>query len=99
MLTTATRLKLQAILGRVVRAESAPLSEMVLLQNYAERDRTVSSWVHRAQRLRQSGGSAAGLDGLLDDLDLGCHDAGDRHRPGDDLGDWFGGASPWLRRD
>ena len=41
----------------------------------------------------------AGLLGLLDDLDLGSNDAGDRHRPGDDLGDWFGGASPWLRRD
>ena len=99
MLTTTTRLKLQEILGRVARSEPVSLQERVLLQKYADRDRTVSSWVHRAERLRQRGCAAPGLDGLLDDLDLGRNDAGDRHRPGDDLGDWFGGASSWLRRD
>ena len=99
MLTTSTRLKLQEILGRMVRGEVVSFQDRVLLQKYADRDRTVSSWLHRAQRLRQRGCAAAGLDGLLDDLDLGSSDPGDRFRPEDDLGDWFGGASPWLRRD
>ncbi len=83
----------------MARGEPVGLQERVLLQKYADRDRTVSSWVHRAQRQRQRGCAASGLDGLLDDLDLGSSDSGDHHRPGDDLGDWFGGASPWLRRD
>ena len=99
MITTTTRLKLQEILGRVARGESVSLQERVLLQKYADRDRTVSSWIHRAQRQRERGCTATGLDGLLDDLDLGSQDAADRHHPEDDLGDWFGGASPWLRRD
>ena len=99
MITTTTRLKLQEILGRVARGELVSLQERVLLQKYADRDRTVSSWIHRAQRQRERGCTATGIDGLLDDLDLGSQDAADRHRPEDDLGDWFGGASPWLRRD
>ena len=65
MLTTTTRLKLQEILGRVARSEPVSLQERVLLQKYADRDRTVSSWVHRAERLRQRGCAAPGLDGLL----------------------------------
>ena len=39
MLTTATRLKLQEILGRVARGEPVGLQERVLLQKYADRDR------------------------------------------------------------
>ncbi|RZO10042.1 MAG: hypothetical protein EVB08_10480 [Synechococcus sp. MED-G135] len=99
MLTTTTRLKLQEILSRVARGEAVSLQERVLVQKYADRDRSVSTWVHRAQRQRQHAGSVTGLDGLLDDLDLGSDDPADRHRPEDDLGDWFGGASAWLRRD
>lgn len=99
MLTTTTRLKLQAILARLSRGETVSLQERVLLQKFADRDRTVSSWMHRAQRQRQRGCAAAGLEGLLDDLDLGSLDPSDHHSPGDDLGDWFGGASSWLRRD
>ncbi|WP_413442309.1 hypothetical protein [Synechococcus sp. MIT S1220] len=38
-----------------------------------------------------------GLDGFLADLDLGSQDEGDRYRG--DLGDWFGNAASWLRRD
>ena len=98
MLTTATRLKLQEICGRIARGEMVSLQERVLLQKFASRDRSVSSWVSRAQRQLHAQ-PTNGLDGLLADLDLGSQDPGDQHRPGDDLGDWFGQASPWLRRD
>ena len=98
MLTTATRLKLQEICGRIARGEMVSLQERVLLQKFASRDRSVTSWVSRAQRQLHAQ-PTNGVDGLLADLDLGSQDPGDQHRPGDDLGDWFGQASPWLRRD
>ena len=98
MLTTATRLKLQEICGRIARGEMVSLQERVLLQKFANRDRSVSSWVSRAHRQLHAKPSN-GVDGLLADLDLGSQDPGDQHRPDDDLGDWFGQASPWLRRD
>lgn len=99
MLTTNTRLTLQAILERMARGEPVTLKDRVLLQKYADRDRTVMVWLHRAQRQRQRVEAPTGVDALLDDLDLGSADPGDRFRPEDDLGDWFGGASAWLRRD
>jgi len=98
MLTTSTRLKLQEICGRIARGESVSLQERVLLQKFAHRDRSVSTWVSRAHRQLHAQPTNA-IDGLLADLDLGDHDPGDQHRPDDDLGDWFGQASPWLRRD
>ena len=98
MLTTATRRKLQEICGRIARGEMVSLQERVLLQKFASRDRSVSSWISRAQRQLHAQ-PTNGVDGLLADLDLGSQDPGDQHRPGDDLGDWFGQASPWLRRD
>ena len=53
MLTTNTRLTLQAILERMARGEPVSLKDRVLLQKYADRDRTVMGWLHRAQRQRQ----------------------------------------------
>ena len=98
MLTTTTRLRLQEICGRIAQGAQVSLADRVYLQKFADRDRTVLTWVHRAQRQQQQG-LVTGLDSLLADLDLGCCDAGDVHRRDDDLGEWVGNASSWLRRD
>ena len=100
MLTTNTRLKLQSILRRLAQGSSISLSERVYLQKFADCDRTVSSWLRRARRQQLAGHHRGGLDSLLDDLNLGDAEPDQRHRPdADDLGDWFGGADSWLRRD
>ena len=98
MLTTSTRLKLQNICAQMAQGASITLQDRVYLQKFADRDRTVNSWLRRAQRHRQNG-SQKGLDGLIADLDLGSDDPGDQPESDDDLGDWFSNASPWLRRD
>jgi|TARA_B100000674_G_scaffold14922_1_gene10863 hypothetical protein len=100
MLTTNTRLKLQSILRRLAQGSSISLSERVYLQKFADCDRTVSSWLRQARRQQLAGHHRGGLDSLLDDLNLGDAEPDQRHRPdADDLGDWFGGADSWLRRD
>ena len=98
MITTSTRLRLQEICQRIALGESVTLAERIELQKFADRDRSVLSWMNRAQR-RQQQGSVTGLSELLMDMDLGSGDPADRHRPEDDLGEWFGNADPWLRRD
>jgi hypothetical protein len=98
MITTTTRLRLQNICDRIAQGESVSLTERVHLQKFADRDRSVLSWMKRAQR-RQQQGAVTGLDKLLIDMDLGSCDSGDTHRRGDDLGEWFGNADSWLRRD
>ena len=100
MLTTSTRLKLQSILRRLAEGSSISLSERVYLQKFADCDRSVSSWLRQARRQQLAIGCRSGVDGLLDDLNIGSAEPDQQHRPGaDDLGDWFGGAEPWLRRD
>ena len=100
MLTTSTRLKLQSILRRLAAGSSISLSERVYLQKFADCDRTVSSWLRQARRQQLSGRYRGGVDQLLDELNLGSAEPDQQHQPdADDLGDWFGGADPWLRRD
>ena len=100
MLTTSTRLKLQSILRRLAEGSSISLSERVYLQKFADCDRSVSSWLRQARRQQLASGCRRGVDSLLDDLNIGSAEPDQQHRPGaDDLGDWFGGAEPWLRRD
>ncbi|MCH9713921.1 MAG: hypothetical protein ACNA8O_10560 [Cyanobacteriota bacterium] len=98
MLSTSTRLRLQEILERIGAGAPVSLSERVYLQKFADRDPSVASWLRRARR-RQQGQPRDGLDQLLADLDLGPAepDAG-FHPDNDDLGEWFSGAPPWLRR-
>ena len=98
MITTSTRLRLQEICQRIALGESVTLAERIELQKFADRDRSVLSWMNRAQR-RQQQGAVTGLSELLMDMDLGSSDPGDQQRPEDDLGEWFGKADPWLRRD
>ena len=98
MITTTTRLRLQNICARIAQGDTVSLRERVYLQKFAERDRSVLSWMNRAQR-RQQQGAVTGLDKLLIDMDLGSCDPGDMHRRGDDLCEWFGNADSWLRRD
>jgi hypothetical protein len=97
MLTTATRLRIQDILRRVAQGQSVSLQDRIYVNKFAERDRTVNGWVSRARRMQLQQAPAKGLDGFLADLDLGSEEEGDHYRG--DLGDWFGNASPWLRRD
>ena len=97
MLTTSTRLRIQDILRRMARGQSVSLQERIYVNKFAQHDRTVYSWVRRARRRQLQTGPSQGLDGFLDDLDLGVQDEGERYRG--DLGDWFSNASPWLRRD
>jgi hypothetical protein len=99
MLTPATRLRLQEILGRISRDEPVTLRERIYLQKFADRDPTVSGWLRQAKRHRSGTVAVDGIDRLLDDLNLGPSDPEERHRPGqDDIEGWFGGAPGWLRR-
>lgn len=101
MLTPATRLRLQEILRRIAADQPVSLQERITVQKYADRDRSVATWLHRARRQQQAR-SGDGVDRLLAQLDLGAADPTPPFRPDPedpgDLGDWFGQAPDWLRR-
>ncbi|MEB3263047.1 MAG: hypothetical protein VKJ66_01600 [Synechococcus sp.] len=99
MLTTSTRLRIQEILGRLAEGQPVSLEERIFVQKFANRDASVWHWQRQAQRRQRQGAAITGVDRLLDDLNLGEAEPPHRHKPEqDDLGDWFSGAPPWLRR-
>ena len=94
MLTTSTRLKIQAILKRISKGESVTLAERIYVNKFAEHDRTVSSWLSRARRMQTQDAPSQGLDGFLADLTSGGFDYRDE-------GAWkevLGMAFTWVDR-
>lgn len=99
MLTPATRLRLQEIIGRIALDRPVSLDERIYLQKFADRDQTVAGWLRRARRRQLVGEPRGGLDRLLADVDVGEVEPDHPRRiDPDDIGDWFGGAPGWLRR-
>ena len=99
MLTTQTRLRLQAILQRLAAGNPVTLRERIDLQKFADRDQTVAAWLRRARRCQRQQREELSCDPLLKGLDLGSSEPDSEFNPDqDDLGDWFGGAPTWLRR-
>ena len=99
MLSTATRLRLQGILGRISKGEAVSLVEMVYLNKFADRDPSVSNWLNKARHIQKAKSPSDGIDSLLQDLSLGSPDPESIYKPeAEDLGDWFGGAPSWVSR-
>jgi hypothetical protein len=99
MLTPATRLRLQEILGRIGREEEVTLQERIYVQKFADRDASVAGWLRRARRRQRGEVPSDGIDRLLSAMNLGPCEPRPPYRPGeDDIEDWFGDAPDWLRR-
>ncbi|MEB3306123.1 MAG: hypothetical protein VKL58_07920 [Cyanobacteriota bacterium] len=99
MLTPSTRLRLQNIIERIANSEPVSLNERIVVQKFADRDPSVWGWLKQAQRKQLEGLPRTGLDRFLADMNLGeVGPKGAFDPKNDDLGEWFSGAPPWLRR-
>lgn len=99
MLTPSTRLRIQNIIGRIANSEPISLKERIYVQKFADRDPSVWGWLKQAQRQQLEGLPKPGLDRFLADMNIGeVGPKGAFDPKNDDLGEWFSGAPPWLRR-
>jgi hypothetical protein len=99
MLTPSTRLRLQNIIERIANSEPVSLNERIVVQKFADRDPSVWGWLKQAQRKQLEGLPKPGLDRFLADMNIGeVGPKGAFDPKNDDLGEWFSGAPPWLRR-
>ena len=100
MLTTKTRLKLQDILTRLSKNEVVSLDERILVQKYADRNSTVWHWLRKARSIQAKGNLEQGsMDGFMQQMNLPGQTREDHfNRSQDDLGEWFQGSPPWVRR-
>jgi hypothetical protein len=102
MISTEVRLHLEDIASRISRKEEVSLSESVLIQKWADHNRSIYEMLRRAKREAFFGDKELSpTDRFLADLNIGDPDPSN-HRSQfdgpDDLGDFFRAPS-WTRRD
>ena len=100
MLTTSSRLRIQAILSRIALGNVVTLKERIYINKYASRNQNVSAWLRKASYLQRNPNiSNDPIDDLLNGLDLCSTDPHSTfNQDQDDLGEWFSGAPSWVRR-
>ena len=100
LLSNQKRLKIQAIIKRIVRDQEISLEERIYVEKFAQHNSTISLWLKKANSLRKNGEkSENGIDKLLQSLGIDALDKENYFNPNeDDISDWFGGAPDWLKR-
>lgn len=102
MLSTQTRLRLEAIAQKIANHEEVSFEEMQWAQKWADHNRSAASIMNKARRVAINGvPEKDSLDEFMNDLDLGDPDPSN-HLIGpqdpDTLAQWFK-APPWLKND
>jgi hypothetical protein len=102
MLSTNTRLRLEAIALKIQNHEEVSFDEMQWAQKWADHNRSAASIMSRARRIATQGPAPDGtLDKFLQDMDFGDPDP-TNHLVGpqdpDTLAKFFK-APPWMTRD
>ena len=99
LLSNQKRLKIQRIIKRIVQDKSISLEERIYVEKFAQHNSTISLWLKKANSFRRDGIKKDGIDNLLQSLGIDGLDKENHFNPNeDDISDWFGGASDWLRR-
>jgi len=110
MLSTAYRLKLEAICHKIATGESVELSEMIWVEKLAKANRSAATILRQARRKAENPDMKEGdLDDFLNQLDIGGLGHERFGKSGfdsiDEIVDWFkrddltGEDDSWRRRD
>ena len=102
MLSTETRLRIEAIARKIESHQEVSFEEMQWAQKWSENNRSAASILSKARRISINGvPEKDSLDEFMNDLDLGNPDPS-THLIGpqdpDTLAEWFK-APPWLKND
>jgi hypothetical protein len=102
MLSTAYRLRLLEIAGRIERGETVELIDIIWAEKLSKSNRSAAEILRKARRITIQGkGEPGSLDEFLQALDLGHTDPSE-HRTGfdgaDDIADFFRNDDE-MRRD
>lgn len=105
MLSTQTRLRLEAIAEKIKQGQSVSFEEMQWAQKWADHNRSAAKILSQARRVAIQGEPTPGsLDEFLNDLDFGDPDPSN-HLIGpqdpETLGEWFkqNKRDDWRQRD
>lgn len=106
MLSTAYRLRLEEICGKIARQEEVSLEDMIWCEKLAKANQTAAKFLRQARRAAENPDMKEGdLDDFLNQLDIGGLGHERRGIRGfnspDDIAEWFGRENDdeWRRRD
>ena len=100
LLSNEKRLKIQEIIRRISIDKEVSLKERIYVEKYAKHSSIISLWLRKANSIRRHGlQSQDNINGLLQSLGLDGLDKDNDFDPNkDDISDWFGGSSDWIKR-
>jgi hypothetical protein len=107
VLSTAYRLRLEEICGKIAKGETVELIDMIWAEKLGKANQTAAKFLRQARRKAQNPDMTEdSLDGFLNALDLGDPDPSN-HKTGfnspDDIAEWFSrdkdDDGEWRRRD
>ena len=105
MLSTAYRIKLEAICDKIVKRETVELSEIIWAEKLAKANRSAGTILRQARRKAANPDMVeGGMDDFLNCLDIGDPDPSN-HKTGfdsiDEIVDWFkrDDDEEWRQRD
>ncbi len=98
MISKKEKDQINEILKRISSGKEVTLQERVYLQQFADKDQTISSWLNKATNNQQLN-PLDPIENLLNDLGLFSPDPQSYYKPDeDDIGEWFSGAPSWITR-
>ncbi|WP_269623090.1 hypothetical protein [Prochlorococcus marinus] len=84
---------------RLSKGEKVTLKERLYIQEAADKDQSIASWLKKAKRMQQSKEPNDQIESLINDLNIGSSEPGSTYNPKhEDLGSWFSGAPSWVSR-
>ena len=104
MLSTAYRLRLEAICKQIANNEEVPLADMIWAEKLAKSHTTARDWLNQARRQSFIEIEEGSMDDFMNRMGLGDPDPSN-YKTGfdsaEDIRDWFQRDKPddWRRRD
>ena len=90
---------IKKILIRISKGDEVSFKERIFIEQAADKDQTLRSWLTKARRMQQGNYPNNKVDKLLNALDLGSTEPVTINKPDpEELGNWFSGAPSWVAR-
>ena len=100
LISNEKRSRIKEIIKRISLDKEVSLKERIYVEKYAKHSSVISLWLKKANSIRRHGVlKQDSINGLLQSLGIDGLDEENHFDPNkDDISDWFGDSSDWIKR-
>ena len=100
LISNEKRTRIKEIIKRISLDKEVSLKERIYVEKYAKHSSVISLWLKKANSIRRHGVlKQDSINGLLQSLGIDGLDEENHFDPNkDDISDWFGDSSDWIKR-